>query len=248
MKSLTLALLLIPGAAFAGPWYELINGTMSLTGVLGIAASSSTPKNYVLQLNGPGGYIQFPDGTKQTTSASAGMVVNSTNTWTGANTFTGGFSANGIMKLTSSATFTNAASITFSGLSNTKSYHLRYALTHLTASTLKMIIGGRTSAYKTAGLASDSANGTGAYGSGVTTYIQVGYPTNTAINFLSSGTADLYYGAGVVWVTGKDVHWTGSIIQAANWGATSDGDLTSIGLITSSGNISGNVYLFEVVP
>lgn len=88
MKSLALALLLLPGAAFAGPWYELVNGTMSLTGVLGVAASSTTPKNYVLLLNGRDGYIQFPDGTKQNTAATAGLnYYASTGTFTGTNTF-----------------------------------------------------------------------------------------------------------------------------------------------------------------
>ena len=108
MKSLTLALLLIPGAAFAGPWYELVNGTMSLTGVLGVAASSTTPKNYVLQLNGTGGYIQFPDGTRQTTAGVASSTI-SVNT----SQFSGnGGSGNPLNLVTSSVTLQgNAISI-----------------------------------------------------------------------------------------------------------------------------------------
>lgn len=72
MKSLALAILLIPGAAIAGPWYELVNGTLSVTGVIGVSASSTTPKNYALLINGTSGYIQYPDGTKQTTAGGGG--------------------------------------------------------------------------------------------------------------------------------------------------------------------------------
>ena len=92
MKSLALALLLLPEAAFSGPWYELVNGTMSLTGVLGVSASTNTPKNYVLTLDGPHGYIKFPDGTTQNTASvnisSAAIFNSQSNTWTGSNSFT----------------------------------------------------------------------------------------------------------------------------------------------------------------
>lgn len=89
MKSLALALLLIPGAAFAGPWYELVNGSMSVTGIIGVAASSTTPKNYVLTLDGPHGYIKFPDGTTQNTASAGGTnYFTSTGTYSGTSTFT----------------------------------------------------------------------------------------------------------------------------------------------------------------
>jgi hypothetical protein len=70
MKSL-LFFFLFPSLASAGPYYELVNNTtvgtatMSLSGYFGIAASSTTPTTYKFRIDGPGGYLQFPDGSKQ---------------------------------------------------------------------------------------------------------------------------------------------------------------------------------------
>lgn len=111
MKSLALALLLLPSAAFAGPWYELVNGTMSLTGVLGVAASSTTPKNYVLLLNGRDGYIQFPDGTRQTTAGVASSTIS-----VNASQFSGNGGSGSPLTLLSSSATLQGNSISIAGL------------------------------------------------------------------------------------------------------------------------------------
>lgn len=154
----------------------------------------------------------------------------------------------GMWKMTSSATVTNSASITFSGLSNTKTYNLTFNITHLTASLLTMKISGASSGYSNAGFGMDNGSGTGAFGSGLSSYFQLGYPGNTAINYPSFGNYYIGYSAGNVWVTGSTVHFTGSLVQNAVSGGAVGGNLTSIQLITSAGNMTGTAYLFEVVP
>lgn len=69
--------------AFAGPYYEVVNDTtsgtssMTISGYIGVAASTNTSTIYKFRIDGPGGYIQFPDGTIQTT-AGGGTVEIST--------------------------------------------------------------------------------------------------------------------------------------------------------------------------
>lgn len=95
MKCLIL-LLSLSAYSYAGPYYEVTNNyslgtaTMSLCGYFGVAASSKTPTNYVFRIDGVNGYLQFPDGTKQTTAASGGVnYYTSTGTFSGINSFTG---------------------------------------------------------------------------------------------------------------------------------------------------------------
>lgn len=70
-------LLLCPALSYAGPYYEVKNSTsvgvstMSISGHICVAASTSTYQDCQLRLDGPGGFIQFPDGTTQ---GSAGVV------------------------------------------------------------------------------------------------------------------------------------------------------------------------------
>lgn len=93
-KLLICAILVFPCFAHAGPYYDLSQNsttgtsTMSLSGYFGVAASSKTPTNYVFRIDGVGGYIQFPDGSKQTTAATAGTnYATSSTTYSGKNTF-----------------------------------------------------------------------------------------------------------------------------------------------------------------
>lgn len=89
-----LALILFPCLSYAGPYYEVVNSTtagtstMTISGYIGVAASSTTPTTYKFRIDGPGGYIQFPDGTTQTTASGSGAVLTATQTFTGQNTFT----------------------------------------------------------------------------------------------------------------------------------------------------------------
>ena len=71
-------LLLCPALAHAGPYYEVKNSTsvgvstMSISGHICVAASTSTYQDCQLRLDGPGGFIQFPDGTTQSTAGGGG--------------------------------------------------------------------------------------------------------------------------------------------------------------------------------
>jgi len=71
-------LILFPALAHAGPYYELVDNTvvgtatMTISGYIGVAASSTTPTTYKFRIDGPGGYIQFPDGTQQVTAGGGG--------------------------------------------------------------------------------------------------------------------------------------------------------------------------------
>ena len=96
MKTLFL-LFLFPCMGYAGPYYELVNSTtvgratMTVSGYIGVAASSTTPTTYKFRIDGPAGYIQFPDATLQTTAYSSSSLsgyalLNATQTFTGLNT------------------------------------------------------------------------------------------------------------------------------------------------------------------
>ena len=71
---------LFPVLSYAGPYYEQVisttagTSTMTISGYIGVAASSTTPTTYKFRIDGPGGYLQFPDGTKQTVAASNSAV------------------------------------------------------------------------------------------------------------------------------------------------------------------------------
>ena len=86
-------LLMAPCLSYAGPYYEVVNSTtagtstMTISGYIGVAASSTTPTTYKFRIDGPNGYIQFPDGTTQTSASGGGAVLAATQTFTGGNTF-----------------------------------------------------------------------------------------------------------------------------------------------------------------
>ena len=92
MKTIFL-LILFPCLSYAGPYYEVVNSTtagtstMTISGYIGVAASSTTPTTYKFRIDGPGGYIQFPDGTTQTTASGGDAVLAATQTFTGGNIF-----------------------------------------------------------------------------------------------------------------------------------------------------------------
>jgi hypothetical protein len=97
-KFIFLLLMCVDQYANAGPYYEVKNSTtlgtssMTISGYIGVAASSTTPTAYKIRLDGVAGYVQFPDGTKQTTAyssntASGYAVLNATQSFTGQNTF-----------------------------------------------------------------------------------------------------------------------------------------------------------------
>lgn len=73
-KLLICAILVFPCFAHAGPYYELINdatqgtSSMSVSGYIGVAASSTTPKTYPILLDAVHGFIRFPDGSKATSA------------------------------------------------------------------------------------------------------------------------------------------------------------------------------------
>ena len=106
--------------------------TMTVSGYIGVAASSTTPTSYVFRIDGPGGYLQFPDGTMQTSAGD--VLLASTQTFTGANTFQ------------SSTTFTGVVS----GVSNSSSTLLSGGDT-VTQTTFANCISGSTLTITTSG-------------------------------------------------------------------------------------------------
>ena len=89
-------IIMFPCLASAGPYYEVVSSTtvgtatMTVSGYIGVAASSTTPTTYKFRIDGPNGYIQFPDGTKQTSAAAPGnYVLKSGDTMTGQLTLSG---------------------------------------------------------------------------------------------------------------------------------------------------------------
>ena len=120
MKTLFL-LFLFPCIGYAGPYYEVImsttagTSTMTVSGYIGVAASSTTPTTYKFRIDGPGGYIQFPDGTQQT-SASPSLAtyaqLTATQTFTGANTFGNTVTASSHVVVAGTVTFNGGSTWT----------------------------------------------------------------------------------------------------------------------------------------
>jgi len=77
-------LLMFPCLASAGPYYGVVNSTtvgtatMTISGYIGVAASTVTYSTYVFVINGHDGYLQFPDGTKQTSAANSFSISTAT--------------------------------------------------------------------------------------------------------------------------------------------------------------------------
>lgn len=77
-------LILFPALSYAGPYYEQVisttagTSTMTISGYIGVAASSTTPTVMRFRIDGPGGYIQFPDGTQQTSAANSFSISTAT--------------------------------------------------------------------------------------------------------------------------------------------------------------------------
>ncbi len=75
MRLLALLLLLAaPAEASTLQQLDLYTSSANfrVTGSIGVAASTAAPTNYKFIINGPGGYLQFPDGTQQTTAGGGG--------------------------------------------------------------------------------------------------------------------------------------------------------------------------------
>jgi len=83
MKSFFL-ILLFPCLSYAGPYYEVTTdtttgtSTMTVSGYIGVAASSATYTAYPFVINGVEGYLQFPDGSRQTYGANSYSISTAT--------------------------------------------------------------------------------------------------------------------------------------------------------------------------
>lgn len=79
-----LFILMFPCLAHSGPYYEVKNSTitgtstMTISGYIGVAASSVTYTTYTFVINGVEGYLQFPDGTRQTAAANSFSISTAT--------------------------------------------------------------------------------------------------------------------------------------------------------------------------